>query len=113
MRSRSKALWAFSTLIGLALTSCGGGSNPASVADFSLSATPTTVTVPPGGTSQQISINATPVNGFTSMVSVAVTGLPTGVTAQPASLTLTPGTAQTITLSASSAAMMGSAMLTL
>jgi outer membrane protein assembly factor BamB len=83
------------------------------MADFSLSATPTTVTLPPGGTPQQVSINATPVNGFTSTVSVAITGLPTGVTAQPAMLTLTPGTAQTVTLAASTAAMAGSTMFTL
>jgi hypothetical protein len=47
------------------------------------------------------------------MVSVAITGLPSGVTAQPATLTLTPGTAQTVALTASAAAMAGSTMLTL
>jgi outer membrane protein assembly factor BamB len=81
--------------------------------DFSLSALPTTVTLAPGGTSQQISVNAPPVNGFASMVSVAITGLPSGVTAQPATLTLTPGTAQTMTLTASAAAMLSSTTFTL
>ena len=114
MHSCSKVLLACSTLIGLALTSCGsGGSIPTPTADFSLSATPATVTLSQGGTSQQISVNAVPVNGFTSQVSVAITGLPTGVTAQPATLTLTPGTAQTVALTASAATMPGSAMLTL
>jgi len=83
------------------------------MADFSLSATPATITLLPGGTPQQVSINATPVNGFTSIVSVAIRGLPTGVTAQPAMLMLTPGTAQTVALTASAAAMAGSTMLTL
>ena len=86
---------------------------PAPMADFSVSATPATITLLPGGTPQQVSINATPVNGFTSMVSVAISGLPTGVTAQPAMLILTPGTAQTVTLTASAAAMASSTMLTL
>jgi outer membrane protein assembly factor BamB len=114
MRSCSKTLWACSTMIGLVLTSCGGGgSKPAPMADFSLSATPTTVTLLPGGTTLQISINAVPINGFASMVSVAITGLPSEVTAQPAMLTLTPGTAQTVALTASAAATAGSAMLTL
>jgi outer membrane protein assembly factor BamB len=81
--------------------------------DFSLSALPTTVTLTPGGTSPQISVNAPPVNGFASMVSVAITGLPAGVTAQPATLTLTPGTPQPITLTASASAMLGSTMFTL
>src|SRR5579871_2287582 len=113
MRSCSKALWASSPLIALLLTSCGGGSKPAPEADFSLSATPTTVTLLPGGTGQQISINAAPVNGFASMVSVAITGLPSGVTAQPSMLTLSPGTVQTIALTASATAPAGSVMLTL
>ncbi len=114
MRSCSKVLRACSILVGLVLTSCGGGgSKPAPEADFSLSATPATVTLLPSGTAQQISINAAPVNGFASMVSVAITGLPSGVTAQPATLTLTPGTAQTVALTASAAAMAGSTMLTL
>ena len=99
--------------MGLLLTSCGGGSKPAPEADFSLSATPATVTLLPGGTAQQISINAAPVNGFASMVSLAITGLPNGVTAQPSTLTLTPGTAQTMALTASAAATPGSVMLTL
>ena len=113
MRSCSKALLTCSTLMGLLLTSCGGGSKPAPEADFSLSVTPATVTLLPGGTAQQISINAAPVNGFASMVSLAITGLPNGVTAQPSTLTLTPGTAQTMALTASAAATPGSVMLTL
>jgi outer membrane protein assembly factor BamB len=67
----------------------------------------------PGGPAQQISISAMPTNGFTGAVSVAITGLPTGVTAQPSTLSLTPGTAQNVSLSASTAAMGGSATLTL
>src|SRR5207245_3023377 len=96
----------------LLLVSCGGGSNPAPPAgDFSLTATPASVSLVPGGAGQQISVNAAPANGFTGMVNVAISGLPNGVAAQPATLSLAPGTAQTVTVTASSAAT-GSAMVT-
>ncbi|MCU1319977.1 MAG: Pyrrolo-quinoline quinone repeat-containing protein [Edaphobacter sp.] len=112
MRSCSKVLLTCSTLVGLVLTSCGGGSKPAPQADFSLSATPTTVTLLPGGTGQQISINAAPVNGIASMVSIAITGLPSGITAQPSTLTLTPGTAQTVSLTAAPATVAANSTVT-
>jgi outer membrane protein assembly factor BamB len=43
---------------------------------------------------------AAAVNSFTGTVAVAITGLPTGVTANPSSLNLTPGVAQSTTLTA-------------
>lgn len=95
----------------LGLVSCSGSSKPP--ADFMLSSNPGTVSLVPGGPAQQISVNATPANGFTGMVAVAISGLPSGVTAQPASLTLTPGTAQNVAISAAPAAAAGSATLTL
>jgi hypothetical protein len=76
-------------------------------------ATPASVALVPGGGGQQISVNAVPANGFTGMVNVAVSGLPSGVTAQPATLSLAPGTAQTVTVTASASAAAGSAMVTL
>jgi hypothetical protein len=70
-------------------------------ASFSLSILPTAQTLTIGNTNgAQIAVTATPSNGFTGQVSVTLGGLPTGVTANPASLTLTPGTAQNITLTA-------------
>jgi hypothetical protein len=103
-------------LLCLLLLSCSGASKPAVPAieaDFSLSATPANITLVPGGTGQQISVNATPANGFAGMVAIAIMGLPTGVTAQPATLTLTPGTAQNVTVTAAANAAAGSATLTL
>ena len=114
MATGSKLLvraFSFSLLLCLVITSCSGNSKPP--ADFSLSSTPTTITLVSGGAGQQISITATSINGFTGMVTVAVTGLPSGVTAQPAMLTLTPGTAQAVTITASAAAAAGVATLTL
>jgi hypothetical protein len=91
-----------------ALMSCGSSSDTAKVskpaADFSLTATPATVTLTAGGAGQQISVEATAINGFTGAVAVAINGLPTGVTASPATLTLAPGTAQSTTLTAAASA---------
>ena len=86
----------------MVLTSCGGGSAkpPAPAADFALTVIPTSVSLTPGAAGQAVSITATASNGFTSTVAVAITGLPTGVTAQPTTLSLMPGAAQSITLTA-------------
>lgn len=113
MRPFSKVLSICLSLFCLAAISCGGGSKPASEADFSLAPTPASITLVPGGAGQQISVNATSANGFTGMVAVAITGLPTGVTAQPATLTLTPSTAQNVTITAAATAVAGNATLTL
>src|SRR5260370_635052 len=96
----------------LLLASCGGGSTPAAAGDFTLTATPASIPLVPGGGGQQVSVNAVPANGFTGMVSVAIAGLPGGVTAQPATLSLTSGTAQTVTVTAGPSAAAGSAMVT-
>jgi len=100
-------------VLNLALVSCGGGSKttstappstPAPAADFSLTATPVTVTLVAGSPGQAISVNAVPSNGFSAVVAVTVGGLPAGVTATPATLSLTPGTAQATTLTAAAGA---------
>src|SRR5438270_12999390 len=98
----------------LLLVSCGGGSmdTPAMAGDFTLTASPGSVSLVPGGDGQQISVNAVPANGFTGMVNVAISGLPSGVSAQPATLNLTAGATQTVTVTASGSAAAGSAMLT-
>ncbi len=103
-----------SALLGcVALLSCGGGSKTELVSDFSLASAPTTVTLVPGGTSQQIDVSASPTNGFAGAVAVTISGLPAGVSAQPSMLTLTPGAAQPITLTAATTAAAGTATLTL
>jgi hypothetical protein len=96
----------------LLLASCGGGSTPAATGDYTLTATPATISLTPGGTGQQISVNAAPTNGFTGMVSVAIAGLPTGLAANPATLSLIPGTAQPVTVTASAGAAAGNIMVT-
>jgi hypothetical protein len=114
MYSFSKTLSVCSSLLFcLALISCSGGSKPASEGDFALASTPAVITLVPGAAGQQISVNSTAANGFTGTVAVVITGLPAGVTAQPATLTLSPGTAQNVTLTAVATAVAGSATLTL
>ncbi|MBU6410497.1 MAG: RICIN domain-containing protein, partial [Verrucomicrobia bacterium] len=84
------------------------GSAPAP--DFSLSASPTSLTITQGanGTST-ITIN--PVNGYNNTVSLSASGLPSGVTAlfNPSSTT----SSSTLTLSASSTAATGTATVTI
>jgi hypothetical protein len=100
----------------LVLTSCGGKvttTSPPPQADFSLAATPASVTLVAGQAGQTISVSAVAANGFTGTVAVTVNGLPSGVTAQPATLTLTPGTAQNLSIVAASSAAAGTFEITL
>lgn len=92
-------------LLQLSLVSlgCGGSGThqppPPPTPDFLLTAAPSSVTVFPGnGTPVVVSVTA--VNGFASQVSVQVTGFPSSVSVTPMTLTLTPGTAQNVILSA-------------
>jgi hypothetical protein len=83
------------------LLGCSGGGSfpPPATPDFSLAVSPTSQTVD-AGNSVSVSLSATGLNGFTSSVSVQVTGIPSGVTVSPTSLTLQPGTPQQVTLTA-------------
>jgi uncharacterized membrane protein len=87
-------------------------SNPPSNADFSLTASPSTLSLTAGASGQTISVTATALNGFTGSVSVSLAGLPAGMTASLSTLTLTPGAAQTLTLTAGSSAATGTATIT-
>ena len=80
--------------------------------DFSLSLSPATISLTVGGAAQQVSITANAVGAFNSPVNITLTGLPAGVTATPSTLTLTPGSAQSISLQASSTAAAGDSSVT-
>jgi len=103
------------SLFCLAILSCSGGSTPpvTPAPDFSLAATPASISLTTGAAGQAVTVEATALNSFTGNVAVAITGLPTGVTASPASLTLTPGAAQNVTLTAATNATTGAATITL
>src|SRR5215469_151527 len=87
----------------------GGGGNP----DFSLSASPSSLTVKQG-TSGTSTIAITRLNSFSGAVSFTASGLPSGVTASfnPAT-TSTSGTSSVLTLTASASATVGSATVTI
>ncbi|HLJ85413.1 MAG TPA: alkaline phosphatase family protein [Candidatus Angelobacter sp.] len=82
----------------------------AAAPSFTLSASPATLTVVQGNSGTS-TITVNPANGFNGSVSLAASGLPTGVTASfnPASTTGT----STLTLSASSTATTGAATVTI
>jgi len=91
----------------------GGGSHPAAVADFSLSTSPASVSIVGGSAGAQVSVLASAINSFSGTVSVAISGLPSGVKANPATLQLTPGSAQSTTLTASIGAAAATVTVTL
>jgi xyloglucan-specific exo-beta-1,4-glucanase len=80
------------------------------IPDFSLSATPASLSVARGASGTS-AVSIARVNGFTSSVAFSATGLPSGVTASfaPASTT---GNGTTLTLTASSTATLGGATVT-
>jgi DNA-binding beta-propeller fold protein YncE len=74
------------------LAGCGGGGSggvspppppPPPSGDFTLLPNATTITVQQQGVSQFLTIDLTPVNGFSGSVSVTMSGLPANVTATP------------------------------
>ena len=82
---------------------------PVTQPDFSISIAPQSLSLIAGGPGQPVQLTATALNGFTGSANVALSGVPTGVTAAPATLSLTPGTPQSVTLTAASNAPAGSA----
>jgi hypothetical protein len=101
--------------VGLLCSSCGGGgSSPAGPSpDFSLSVSPSSLTIPVGATTTPVTISMTPSNGFNGSVSVTIAGLPAGVAANPTALSINSGTSQSFTVTTSASTPTGTATLTL
>jgi hypothetical protein len=93
----------------LAITVAAPAPPPPAQPDFSLAVTPAALNLTAGAAGQPVQLTATALNGFTGTASVAISGLPAGVTANPASLSITPGTPQSVTLTAGNSAQPGSA----
>jgi hypothetical protein len=90
------------------VTGCGGGTgstnpSPPPAANFTLSLSPSSVALSPGGAGQAVQVSVAGQNGFVGSVSVTIGTLPSGVTASPSSLSVTAGAPETFTLSSSSA----------
>ena len=99
----------------VAFIGCGSqASNPVSSApDFTLTASPVTLNLMAGATGEMVAVTANALYGFTGSVSVNLSGLPAGVTSNPSMLTLSPGMAQNVTLTAPTSTAAGNAMITL
>ena len=102
----------------LTVTDNGGLSSPSpatrtiTVADFSLSATPTSQTVVPGeGTTYTATV--TPLSGFTGTVAFSVTGLPSGATASFSPESVATSGSTTLTIATTPATPAGSHALTI
>ena len=65
-----------------------------------------------GGGSGTTAVSVGAVNGFSAGVAIAVSGLPSGVTVSPTTPTVTPGTPQTLTLTAGASAVASSSTVT-
>lgn len=111
MQSPTAFLCAISLLT--VLTGCGGGGSPKSTADFTLVIAPSALTITSGGAAQTFVVAASPINGFTGNVSVAVGALPSGVTATPITLSVAPGGQQQISVTAGPAAVPGNASISI
>ncbi|WP_263353562.1 aryl-sulfate sulfotransferase [Acidicapsa acidisoli] len=86
---------------------------PPVVADFALEVAPSTITLVPGGAAQTLTVGASPINGFTGSVALAVGSLPAGVTATPTTSTITPGMLMLVSVTASSTAAVGTTNIAL
>ena len=81
--------------------------------DFSITATPSTMTVAQGEQSSEVQIALLGSNGFASDVTFTVSGLPTGVTMVPASSTLESGWTEPIVFQATADAPTGTKTITI
>jgi len=66
-------------------------------ADFSLSVSPTTVSVPSNGSGTAVTVTVTPANGFTGQVAFACAGLPANTTCGFSPATVTPSSSAAVT----------------
>jgi len=112
---RSLTVYLSAIAICCALLSCGGcsssGGPSGTQPDFSLSAEPTTLVIAPDGT-QAAQLSASAINGFSGSVQVSAT-LPSGFAMSPNSFSLSTGTPQQVTISASSGVLPGTVTITL
>ena len=85
---------------------------PTGGADFALTVPQPTLSLA-AGSSNTVSISADAFNSFAGPVSVSLSGLPQGMTALPTSITVTPGTPQTVTLTAAQGTQSGNSTILL
>ena len=107
-----KALLFASVMGGISCGGGGGGSSSSSPGgDFSLAINPSSSIITAGGSST-LTVSVTATNGFSTQVSVQVSGMPAGVSVTPATITVSPGTPQKLAIAATATASPGNANLT-
>jgi hypothetical protein len=114
MKGSADRLAPFAWFLVAALTGCGGGgsSNLAPQPDFSVAASPASVSAEVGATTSPVTITVTAQNGFTGSLGIMLQGIPPGVTASPSSsFSLTPDTKQSVTFNLPDSAMVGSSAI--
>jgi hypothetical protein len=89
----------------------GGNGGPGPTPDFTLSISPADLSLPQGS-SASVVVSLSAVNGFSSQVSVTISGNPAGVTVTPSQFSMAAGVPETVVLSAADAISTGSATLT-
>lgn len=89
----------------------GGGGTPANP-DFSIAATPATLTLQAGGQAS-FTVSVSAASGFTGNVAVAISGAPSGVTLSSSTLTVAAGGSAVVMLTASAAAPAATSTITL
>jgi len=109
-------VFALALLPGMIACSSGGGSQsspppPPPPPDFSLAVSPPSQFVD-AGSSASVALSATALNGFSSQISVQVTGVPAGVSVSPTNITVVPGTPQQVMFNAAANAVSASATVT-
>src|ERR1700737_2061148 len=87
------------SLVGCGGTRQSGGGGQQSSPDFSLSLSSTSLSLT-GGSSAQVNASVNGMNGFTSVVILQISGLPTGITYSPSALQVNPGSSVKITFTA-------------
>jgi len=96
------------------LVSCGGGgSSQSQTPDFSLTPSPSSLSMQQLDGGHQLTISITPLNGFSNSVTITFPNLPAGITTiQSGPFTASPGLALNVGIAASQAAAVGSGTIT-
>lgn len=89
------------------LAGCGSGGTvepitPPAAADFSVSVSPSALTIVPGTSASALTVLVSGAGSFGGSVALTAGGLPAGVTAMPSSFTLASGASQAVVLQATS-----------
>ncbi len=103
-----------SFVFAFALMACGssGSSGSSGSPDFTLTPSGNTISLAPG-TTAKLSVTVNAALGSSGIVGVTVAGMPAGITASPSTFSLTIGSTQQITFTASANAAPGNANITL